>query len=103
MPDKPAKLCGQCECDHEVLRREQLLALTLQPALRGLMLTVRAAAMATRVRHGGADATGVAAALNLAYRLAQSGFSDKLAARVESAAALAQDTIQEGSTTNTDG
>jgi len=51
--------------------------------------------------HGGADATGVAAALNLAYRLAQSGFSDKLAARVASAAALAQDTIQVGS--NTDG
>ena len=51
--------------------------------------------------HGGADATGVAAALNLAYRLAQSGFSDKLAARVASAAALAQDTIQIGS--NTDG
>ncbi len=42
--------------------------------------------------HGGADATGIAAALNLAYRLAQSGFSDKLAARVASAAALAQDT-----------
>ena len=51
--------------------------------------------------HGGADATGVAAALNLAYRLAQSGFSDKLAARVASAAALAQGTIQIGS--NTDG
>jgi len=29
--------------------------------------------------HGGADATGVAAALQLAYQLAQSGFSDKLA------------------------
>lgn len=52
--------------------------------------------------HGGADATGVAAALNLAYRLAQSGFSDKLAARVASAAALAQDTIQESPNPNTD-
>lgn len=41
--------------------------------------------------HGSADATGVAAALHLAYRLAKSGFSDKLAARVASAAALAQD------------
>jgi len=41
--------------------------------------------------HGGADATGVAAALHLSYRLARSGFSDKLAARVASAAALAQD------------
>ena len=41
--------------------------------------------------HGSADATGIAAALNLAYRLGQSGFSDKLAARVASAATLAQD------------
>jgi len=41
--------------------------------------------------HGGADAVGVSAALELSYRLAQSGFSDKLAARVASAAALAQD------------
>ena len=41
--------------------------------------------------HGGADATGIAAALQLAYQLAQSGFSDKLAARVASAASLAQD------------
>ena len=46
--------------------------------------------------HGSADATGVAAALNLGYQLAQSGFSDKLAARVASAAALAQDTPTEG-------
>ena len=46
--------------------------------------------------HGSADATGVAAALHLAYRLAQSGFSDKLAARVASAVALAQDQGQEG-------
>ncbi|MEJ6398121.1 phosphate acyltransferase PlsX [Yoonia sp. 208BN28-4] len=50
--------------------------------------------------HGSADATGVAAALNLAYRLAQSGFSDKLAARVASAAALAQDTAQEADQSN---
>jgi glycerol-3-phosphate acyltransferase PlsX len=46
--------------------------------------------------HGSADDTGVAAALHLAYRLAQIGFSDKLAARVASAAALAQDHGQEG-------
>ena len=45
--------------------------------------------------HGSSDATGVAAALNLAYRLSQNGFSDKLAARVASAAALAQDALQE--------
>ncbi len=48
--------------------------------------------------HGSADATGVAAALHLAYRLAQSGFSDKLAARVASAASLAQDASTESET-----
>ncbi len=42
--------------------------------------------------HGSADETGVEAALNLAYTLAQAGFSDKLAARVASAVSLAQDT-----------
>lgn len=41
--------------------------------------------------HGSADATGIAAALNLAYRLGKSGFSDKLAARVATAASLAHD------------
>jgi glycerol-3-phosphate acyltransferase PlsX len=35
--------------------------------------------------HGAADATGVSAAVKLAFELAQSGFSDKLAARVASA------------------
>ena len=44
--------------------------------------------------HGSADATGVAAALHLGYRLAASGFSDKLAARVASAVSLAQDASQ---------
>lgn len=48
--------------------------------------------------HGSADATGVAAALHLAYRLGQSGFSDKLAARVASAASLAQDGAQQDET-----
>ena len=52
--------------------------------------------------HGSADETGVAAALNLAYRLGQSGFSEKLAARVASAAAIAQDTILDGPNTNSD-
>lgn len=41
--------------------------------------------------HGSADETGVAAALHLAHRLALTGFTDKLAARVASAAGLAQD------------
>ncbi len=41
--------------------------------------------------HGGADATGVAAAIKLAFRLAQSGFTEKLKARVASAAQPGQD------------
>ncbi len=45
--------------------------------------------------HGSADATGVAAALSLAYQLARSGFSERLAARVATAASLAQDTTEE--------
>jgi len=53
--------------------------------------------------HGSADATGIAAALYLAYRLAQNGFSDKVAARVASAAALAQDagTLNDANVKNT--
>jgi len=43
--------------------------------------------------HGSADATGVSAAVKLAFKLAQSGFSEKLAARVASAATLAHDTM----------
>ncbi len=35
--------------------------------------------------HGGSDATGVAAAVDMAYRLARSGFRERLAARVASA------------------
>ncbi len=42
--------------------------------------------------HGSADATGVSAAVKLAFKLAQSEFSEKLAARVASATALAHDT-----------
>lgn len=41
--------------------------------------------------HGSADETGIQAALTLSYDLGKSGFSDRLAARVASAAALAQD------------
>ncbi len=41
--------------------------------------------------HGSADATGVSAAVKLAYELARTGFGDRLAARVASAAELAQD------------
>ena len=41
--------------------------------------------------HGSADATGISAAIKLAFQLAESGFSEKLAARVASAAMLNQD------------
>jgi glycerol-3-phosphate acyltransferase PlsX len=50
--------------------------------------------------HGSADAPGVSAAITLAYRLAASGFSDKLAARVASAVSLAQDTSEETDATS---
>lgn len=46
--------------------------------------------------HGAADATGVAAAVKLAYQLGQTGFSEKLAARVASAAMLSDDEENEG-------
>lgn len=39
--------------------------------------------------HGSADATGVSAAIKLAFRLAQSGFQDRLAARVAQSVAAA--------------
>ncbi|MBP1804528.1 phosphate acyltransferase PlsX [Rubellimicrobium aerolatum] len=41
--------------------------------------------------HGSADETGVAAALRLAGRLGAAGFAERIAARVASAVALAQD------------
>ncbi|MFD0980725.1 MULTISPECIES: phosphate acyltransferase PlsX [Tropicimonas] len=41
--------------------------------------------------HGSADATGVSAAIKLAFQLAQAGFSDRLAARVASTSPLRQD------------
>ncbi|NIZ08804.1 phosphate acyltransferase PlsX [Pseudooceanicola sp. HF7] len=44
--------------------------------------------------HGSADATGVSAAIKLAYQLALSGFQDKIAARVASAVTLAQDAAE---------
>ncbi|MBV2360758.1 phosphate acyltransferase PlsX [Thalassococcus sp. CAU 1522] len=44
--------------------------------------------------HGSADATGISSAVKLAFELAQSGFADRLAARVASAAELAQDDAQ---------
>jgi glycerol-3-phosphate acyltransferase PlsX len=40
--------------------------------------------------HGSADATGVSAAVRLAFQLSQSGFSEKLAARVASVTAQAK-------------
>jgi len=49
--------------------------------------------------HGSADATGVAAALTLAHRLATAGFAGRLAARVASTVALAQDSGTDGGAT----
>jgi glycerol-3-phosphate acyltransferase PlsX len=46
--------------------------------------------------HGSADATGVAAAIGLAYQLAQVRFLERLAARVASAEAAGQDARQMG-------
>lgn len=46
--------------------------------------------------HGAADATGVSAAIKLAFQLGQSGFSEKLAARVASAALLSDEEENEG-------
>lgn len=43
--------------------------------------------------HGGADATGVAAAIKLAYDLAQNDFSEKLTARVASGLAASKDVL----------
>jgi glycerol-3-phosphate acyltransferase PlsX len=53
--------------------------------------------------HGSADATGVAAALSLAHRLAAAGFSNRLAARVASAVALAQGSGTDGGATPASG
>jgi glycerol-3-phosphate acyltransferase PlsX len=41
--------------------------------------------------HGSADATGVSAAIRLAFQLAKSGFNDRLAARLASASLAGQD------------
>ena len=46
--------------------------------------------------HGAADATGVAAAIGLAYRLGEANFSTKLAARVASANGFSEDPVQDG-------
>ena len=46
--------------------------------------------------HGSADATGVSAAIKLAFQLAQSGFQERLAARVASAGRAGQDAAADG-------
>jgi len=51
--------------------------------------------------HGSADATGVAAAIDLAFRLAKSGFQERLAARVASVAQARQDAAEGGTTNGT--
>ena len=49
--------------------------------------------------HGSADATGVSAAIKLAFLLAQSGFQERLAARVASGTRAGQDAATDGSIT----
>jgi glycerol-3-phosphate acyltransferase PlsX len=51
--------------------------------------------------HGSADATGVSAAIKLAFQLAQSGFQDRLAARVASAGRAGQDAAADGAAIGT--
>ncbi len=46
--------------------------------------------------HGSADATGVSAAIKLAFDLAQSGFAERLAARVASASLPRNDAAEQG-------
>jgi glycerol-3-phosphate acyltransferase PlsX len=46
--------------------------------------------------HGSADATGVSAAIKLAFRLAESGFNERLAARVASPEPPVQDAAKNG-------
>ncbi len=53
--------------------------------------------------HGSADATGVAAAVQLAIQLAESGFTERLAARVASAALPRQDGEVEDVNSNENG
>ena len=53
--------------------------------------------------HGSADATGVSAAIKLAFRLAQSGFQDRLAARVaQSQAAIANESQKDATPGDSD-
>ena len=52
--------------------------------------------------HGSADATGVSAAVKLAFQLAQIGFTDKLAARVAAAAPAAENAKKAGTITGID-
>ena len=51
--------------------------------------------------HGSADATGVSAAIKLAFQLAQSGFQDRLAARVASGNRAGQDAAKEDMSSGT--
>lgn len=48
--------------------------------------------------HGSADATGVSAAIKLAFILAKNGFSERLAARIASQVPAAQDSVKQPGT-----
>ncbi len=51
--------------------------------------------------HGGADATGIAAAIGLAHRLAKAGLTERIAARVASVEAAGQDAASGGTGSGT--
>ncbi|QYX55429.1 phosphate acyltransferase PlsX [Roseovarius sp. SCSIO 43702] len=48
--------------------------------------------------HGSADATGISAAIKLAFQLAESGFTERLAARVAAASLLADESADDDDT-----
>ncbi len=52
--------------------------------------------------HGGSDATGIAAAIGLAHRLARSGFVERLAARVASVNTSGQDAAEDTAASGSD-
>jgi glycerol-3-phosphate acyltransferase PlsX len=51
--------------------------------------------------HGSADATGVAAAITMAYNLSEKGFLERLAARVASTGRAGQDAVSVGAEAKT--
>jgi len=75
-PGQRTKLCGQSECDHEILTWHQFLQLLVNPVLRFVGLTMRVVPVATGMRYPAflfAAVTGAAAQLERAQRFALAG------------------------------